>query len=275
MKDVNVPFSLYDFFAILFPGLFGVASIYLFIDPSLKNINLYFSNLNAVNDFLLIIIFVITCYFIGHIFNVLGNFFVERPATNFIGWTVNVYLAKNGILQDKGIRGFVRKDGRLKFPKRVFEYVGKSRSKPVGELIQSCIEVTFGKVNQDYGYVYRLIYAYVTQFAPVIAGEAKVFTATAAMYESLTVAFVLMGIALLKGNLQGQIATNPTIGGLIVLVLLSILCFSSSRRYKRMWVETIYAAFVAVVKSQKPSKQSPNKSHSRLPRGEDAKTAQA
>lgn len=250
MKDVNVPFSLYDFFAILFPGFFGVVSVYLFFDPSLQSLNLYFSDLNSINDFLLIVIFIITCYFVGHIFNTLGNFFVERPATNFMGWVVNIYLANNGILQDKGVRGFVMKDSRLKFPKRIFEYVGNNKTKPVGKLIQNCIEVTFGKVNQDYGYAYRLIHAYVTQFAPDSAGEAKVFTATAAMYESLTVAFVLMSIALLNGVLRGQIVSN-VIGVVVALVLLSVLCFNSSRRYKRMWVETIYAAFVAVVKFQR------------------------
>ncbi len=255
MKDVNVPFSLYDFFAILFPGFFGVISIYLFIDPSLHNLNLYFLSLNNINDFILIIILIVICYFVGHIFNTLGNFFIERPATRFIGWTVNIYLANNGILQDKGIRGFVKKDGRLNFPKRVFEYIGNNKVKPVGELIQNCIEVTFGKVNQDYGYVFRMIHAYVKQFASDSAGDAKVFTATAAMYESLTVAFVLMSIALFKGILQDQITSSAAANLIVVFLLLSAICFNSSRRYKRMWVEIIYAAFVAAVKSQRSTRK--------------------
>lgn len=133
----------------------------------------------------------------------------------------------------------------------MFEYAENNKAKPVGTLIKNCIEATFGKVNQDYGYVYRLIHAYVTQFAPDSAGEAKVFTATAAMYESLTVAFALMSIALLNGTLQGQITSNVIGIVIVVLVILSALCFNSSRRYKRMWVETIYAAFVAAVKSQR------------------------
>ena len=254
MKDVNVPFSLYDFFAILFPGLFGAISVYLFIDPSLHNLNLNLLSLNNVNDFILVVVLIVACYFVGHIFNTLGQFFVERPATRFLGWAVNIYLANIGILHDKGIRGFVIKESRLKFPKRIFEYVENNKAKPIGTLINTCIQAAFGKINQDYGYTYRLIHAYVTQFAPDSAGEAKVFTATAAMYESLTVAFTFMGIALLNGILSNQVA--PDLAGIIiVLFALSALCFNSSRRYKRMWVETIYAAFVVVVKSQQGARK--------------------
>lgn len=258
MKDINVPFSLYDFFAILFPGFLGVLSIYLFIDPTLHNLNLYSLSLNNINEFIMLIILIVTCYFVGHIFNTLGHFFIERPATRFLGWAVNIYLTDNDILQNKGIRGFLVKDGHLNFPKRVFEYTENRKIKPIGMLTKSCVETTFGKINKDYGYVFRLIHAYVKQFAPYSAGDAKVFTATAAMYESLTVAFTLMGIALLKGMFTNQIILNVAIIPTLILFLLSALCFSSSRRYKRMWVETIYAAFVSIVKSQKNTKKISN-----------------
>jgi len=250
MKEINAPFSLYDFFAILFPGLLGIISLYLFLDPSLRNINLYIQGIKGVNEFVLVLVLIVVCYFVGHIFNTLGNLFVERPATRFLGWTVNNYLTQQGMVLDKGMRGFVIKDSRLRFPKRIFEYTEKGKLKPFGTLLKSCIEVTFGKINQDYGYTYRLIHAYVTQCAPDSAAEAKIFTATAAMYESLTVTFVLIVIALLKGIWIGQ--TGPGVATIIVAFSLglSVLCFSSSRRYKRMWVETIYAAFVAAVKSQ-------------------------
>ena len=137
----------------------------------------------------------------------------------------------------------------------MFEYAENNKAKPVGTLIKNCIEATFGKVNQDYGYVYRLIHAYVTQFAPDSAGEAKIFTATAAMYESLTVACTLMVIALLNGILHGQITLNSIDIVIVILVVLSALCFNSSRRYKRMWVETIYTAFIAIVKSQRSTRK--------------------
>lgn len=35
MKEINVPFSLFDFFAILIPGLVGTFGIYLFLNPTL------------------------------------------------------------------------------------------------------------------------------------------------------------------------------------------------------------------------------------------------
>jgi hypothetical protein len=256
MKDVNVPFSLYDFFAILFPGLFGVISIYLFIDPSLHSLNIYLLSFKSINDFILAIILIVFCYFVGHIFNALSQLIVERTATRFLGWAVNNYLATHGVLWDKGIRGFVIKDGRLRFPKRIFEYAENGKPRPVGALIKSCVEVSFGKINNDYGYTYRLIQAYVTQFAPNSAAEAKTFTATAAMYENLTVTFALIGIAFLKGILSNQIGANISVAITAISFALSILCFNSSRRYKRMWVETNYAAFVVAVKSQRKTRKS-------------------
>ena len=198
---------------------------------------------------------VVASYFVGHIFNALGQLLVERLATQFSGWSVNKYLAVHGIVLDKGIRGFVRKEGRLRFPKRVFEYNETGKLKPMGSLIKKCIETVFGKINQDYGYVYRLIQAYVAQFAPNSASEARVFSATAAMYESLTVSYTLIGIALLYGMMIGKSLSNVAIPLIVVSCVLSALCFNSSRRYKKMWVETIYAAFVAVVQSQRSTKK--------------------
>jgi hypothetical protein len=255
MKDINIPFSLYDFFAILFPGIFGLISIFLFIDPSLQNISAYWQNLRGVNDFAMALALIILCYFVGHIFNTLGQFFVERPATRFSGWSVNKYLAIHGIVLDRGIRGFVRKEGRLRFPKRIFEYNETGKLNPMGSLIKKCVETIFGKINQDYGYVYRLIQAYVTQFAPDSASEAKIFSATAAMYESLTVSYTLIGIALLYGVVIGKSLSDITTPLIVVSFVLSALCLNSSRRYKRMWVETTYAAFVAVVQSQRNAKK--------------------
>jgi hypothetical protein len=257
MKEINVPFSLYDFFAILFPGIFGLISILLFIDPSLQNINAYWQNLKGLNDLILTLSLIIFCYFVGHIFNTLGHLFVERPTTQFSGWSVNKYLAIHGNVLDKGMRGFVRKEGRLRIPKRIFEYNETGKLKPMGSLIKKCVEATFGKINQDYGYTYRLIQAYVTQFGPESANEAKIFSATAAMYESLTVSYSLIGIALLYGIIIGKTLSNVTIPLIVVSFVLSALCFNSSRRYKRMWVETMYAAFVAVVQSQRNTKKFP------------------
>lgn len=251
MKDINIPFSLYDFFAILFPGIFGLISIFLFLDPSLQNINLYWQSINGINDFILSLALIILCYFVGHIFNTLGRFLVERPATQFSGWSVNKYLAIQGIVLDKGIRGFVRKEGHLRFPKRIFEYNESGNVKPMGILIKKCVETIFGKINQDYGYVYRLVQAYVTQLAPASASEAKIFSATAAMYESLTVAYALIGIALLHGIVISKSFSNVTVALIVVSFILSVLCLYSSRKYRKLWVETMYAAFVVVVQSQK------------------------
>lgn len=256
MKDINVPFSLYDFFAILFPGIFGALSILLFIDPSLSHVGTYWQSWQGVNDFILAFTLIILCYFVGHIFNTLGQYFVERPATQFSGWTVNRYLALHGIVVDKGMRGFVRKEGRLRFPKRIFEYNETGKPKPLGNLIKKSVEFVFGKINQEYGHVYRLIQAYVIQFAPESAGEAKIFTATAAMYESLTVSYALIGIALVYGTAIGQSFSQAAIWLAAVSFLLSVLCFNSSRRYKRMWVETMYASFITAVQMQKTQKSS-------------------
>lgn len=249
MKDISVPFSLYDFFAILFPGLFGLIGIYLFFDPAFQNIDSVVSGLSGINDIAFAIVLLIVGYFTGHIFHTFGRFFVERPATNYLGWAVNNYLANCGMLQDKGVRGFVVKEGQLRFPKRVFEYVEHDEIRPIGILIKTCIKKTFGDINRDYGIAYRLVQAFVAQVAPDISNEAKTFSATSAMYESLTVTFLLIGVDFIKGMLSGQINPDIAFALISVVIILASLCFGSSRRYKRMWVETTYAAFVSAVKT--------------------------
>ena len=251
MKDLNVPFSLYDFFAILFPGLLGVIGIYLYFDPALNNASSLLTMLSNVNDFVIVVILIMVSYFLGHIINAIARLVVERPATTYLGWTVNNYLATLGFLRDNGIRGFTIKEGRIKFPKRIFEFIGSKDLRPVGVLLNNCIERTFGKIQQDYGYTYVLIRAFVTQFAPGLANEAKIFSATAAMYESLVITFLLISIAMLRGGIKGELVTNLSIFSIILSIMFTLICFNSSRRYKRMWVETIFAAFMSVVKANK------------------------
>ena len=36
MKEISPPFSLFDFFALLFPGVIGLVGIYMFFNPSLS-----------------------------------------------------------------------------------------------------------------------------------------------------------------------------------------------------------------------------------------------
>ncbi len=252
MKDISVPFSLYDFLAILFPGFAGGLGIYLFFDPTLAKSSAFIQTLGTVNELILLTLIIIIGYFVGHLFNAVSELVVDRPVNALLGWTVSRYLTNLGILRDFGLRGFVIKEKRLNFPKRIFRFSEDTELlTQVGALLLNCIQTQFGDVERDYGYTNTIIRAFVAKSNPEAAGEAKIFAATGAMFQSLTLAILVIGAALIKGvftNLLSGALLAPILIGTLVIALLA---FSSYRRYKRMWTETLFAGFMAVVKNDK------------------------
>jgi hypothetical protein len=249
MKDISVPFSLYDFLAILFPGFAGGLGIYLFFDPTLAKSSAFIQTLGTVNELILLTLVIIGGYFIGHLFNAVSELIVDRPANTLLGWTGSRYLANLGILRDLGFHGFAIINHKLKFPKRLFEYsAADDWLTQVGALLLNCMQAQFGDVEKDYGYTFTVIRAFVAKSNPEAAGEAKIFAATGAMFQSLTLAILVIGTALLKGVFTKSLSETYLAPILIGTIGIALLTFFSYRRYKRMWTETFYAGFMAVAK---------------------------
>jgi hypothetical protein len=246
MKDISVPFSLYDFLAILFPGFAGGLGIYLFFDPTLTKSSTFIQTLGTVNELILLTLVIIVGYFIGHLFNAVSELIIDRPANALLGWTGSRYLANLGILSDQGLHGFAIINHRLKFPKRLYTSCEDDDwLTQVGALLLNSIQAQFGDVALDYGYTFTIIRAFVAKSNPEAAGEAKVFAATGAMFQSLTMAILVVGAALLKGVFTKELSGTLLVPILIGTFGIALLTFFSYRRYKRMWTETIYAGFMA------------------------------
>ncbi len=251
MKNINIPFSLYDFFAILLPGFAGIFGIYLLIDPGLNFLkqNQNLANIGEMNEILILTGLMVLSYFVGHLLNAFSEVLIDKPANAILGWPANRFLANLGLLVDKGVRGFTVKNGRLKFPKRIYEWNESGSPSALGEVLKSCIEKQFGSIHKEWSYTYTLIRAYVNENLANIASDTKVFSANSAMFASLSMAAILICIAFLKGILAGQISQAIFWPDIIITIILTLMFFISYRRYKRLWVESLYAGFMMSVKS--------------------------
>jgi hypothetical protein len=255
MKEFSIPFSLYDFFAILLPGAVGVFGLYLFINPALTAAGHQAALGNTVlagltNQVALVTGLAVFSYLMGHLLNAFSELMIDRPANKVLGWSVSVYLRNLKLSTDNGLRwiGF-----SLRHPVpwgRLYKWTPLDQASPIGKLLKECVEEKFGPIFEDVSYCYTLVRAFVARAAPEVTGEAKIFIATAAMFQSLVLATALIGAALLRGMLAKQIGPTvfwPSIG---LTVVLTSMFFFSYRRYKRLWVETLYAGFIANAKGK-------------------------
>jgi hypothetical protein len=257
MKDVSVPFSFYDFFAILLPGSVGLLGLYLFVNPALTagGHQAAFGGLaigESTNEFVLLTGLIILSYLVGHLFNAFSELLIDRPANAILGWHGSIYLKNLGLLVDQGVR--VRdKRGRFTLPKRSYAWAEEKDVKPLGKLVRECIETKFGAVfeRRGYSFIFTYVRAFVSLNASDVAGEARLFIATAAMFQSLVLAILLAGIAILVAALTSHISPGAFWTSLLLVILLMTMFFISYRRYKRMWVETLYAGFIVSVRSEK------------------------
>jgi len=261
MKEVNIPFSLYDFFAILLPGSVGLFSLYLFLNPALTagGHQAAFGGLaigESTNEFVLLTGLIILSYLVGHLLNAFSELLIDRPANAILGWHGSIFLKNLGLLVDQGVRGFRDEGGRFALPKRTYGWADEKDVMPLGKLVRQCIETKFGAVFEKRGYSFILTHvrAFVTLNASDVAGEARLFIATAAMFQSLVLATLLVGIAIFIAVLTGQIPPIAFWTSLLLVIVLMVMFFVSYRRYKRMWVETIYAGFIAKVSEGKLKK---------------------
>jgi hypothetical protein len=220
MKELNIPFSLFDFFAVLMPGAVGLFGIYLFVNPSLtlSGHNEAFSHnvfSQEIGDLALFTLLIISSYLFGHVLNALSEIIVDKPSNRIFGYHIREDIehpsVKAALLKEFG------------------DYTELQNKKRTFIMIETVVSKEF----------------------PDTAAQAKRYIATAVMFESLALSQILIGTAIIRGYLTGKIFQDMFIQFMflvIFLVILILIMLFSYRRYKSMWSRNICMAFVAFSK---------------------------
>jgi hypothetical protein len=223
MKDISAPFSLYDFFAVLLPGAVGLFGIYLFLNPSLTQArhDVIFSPVifkQFTSDLALITSLVLSSYFLGLVINALSELLIDRFANRILFAHIDRDLEHHNV--------------------------------------KNAIQKKFGKdiLKQSSRRTFIMVETTVGTHLPEAAARASKFIALAVMFQSLTLALLIIAVALVRGAMIGQVFTgsfvSSAIGVILFLVLVSLMLWSY-RRYKRMWSQTVFMSFVAWVNLEK------------------------
>jgi len=249
MKNITIPFSLYDFFAILLPGFAGIFGIYFIIDPSLAGLKqLPLKDAGEVIEILFLTGLILVSYFAGHFLNSFSEILIDKPANKILGWQAAKILSYQGLLRKiyRKMNFFGRE---INFRIRAYEWVDdQTKYTEIGKSLIECTDKQFGPISKEWSFAYVLIRAYVVENIANTAAEAKVYIANSMMFTSLCLATLLIGAGFVRGFITGVIEKGIFWFGLVALVLMIVMFFASYRRYKRFWFEALYAGFVAHVK---------------------------
>lgn len=219
MKELSIPFSLFDFFAVMFPGVVGLFGVYLLINPSLTQAGHDAALCQTVlqrplGDLALFTGLVLISYLLGQVLSALSELLIDRPMNRFFGAHMVRDLSHHN--------------------------VQKAIAKIFGEdILKQSARRTFIMVESAVG-----------ANMPDAAATAKRFIALAVMFQSLTLALLFVGAALVRGYIVAALFSDSFSKFALVVVFLLILIalmLWSYRRYKRMWSQTTCMSFVAWV----------------------------
>jgi hypothetical protein len=192
---------------------------------------------------------VLFSYLLGQVLNAVSEICLDRPANALPGWSASEHLAGLKLSIDHGLKwtGFHRK---LRWPlQRQYEWAEPDQVSDIGRLLRNCVEKKFGQgVFEHPSYTFGLVQAVVREHMKEAAANSQIYIATAVMFESLVVATVLIGVALAWGYATQQVAAASLVGSEVVGLGLALIFFFSYRRYKRMWANALYVAFVVWAK---------------------------
>lgn len=219
MKELSIPFSLFDFFAVLLPGATGLFGVYLFINPSLTQLGHDAALSQAIfqrfdSDLAMITSLVLASYLTGLVSNALSELLLDIPTNRAFGAHI------------------VRDLNHYNVQRAVHRKFGN-------EALQQSIRRTF-----------IMIESALSAHMPDAAATAKKFIALAVMFQSLTLALFIVGVAMVRGYVIGQVYTGSFASlfmAVIFVLVLVVLTLWSYRRYKRMWSQTMCMGFVAWV----------------------------
>ena len=259
MKEFSIPFSLFDFFAILLPGAVGAFGLYLFANPALTAVGHQAIVSKTVlgqvtNQIAVITGLVVFSYLLGQVLNAVSEICLDRPANALLGWSASKHLAGLRLSIDHGPK-WIGFHGKLRCPvQRQYEWAAPDQVSDIGRLLRNCVEKNFGQgVFEHPSYTFGLVQAVVREHMKESAATSQIYIATAVMFQSLVVATLLIGVALAWGYATQQIAAASLVGGEALGLGLAVMFFFSYRRYKRMWADALYVAFVVWAKEASPA----------------------
>jgi len=155
---------------------------------------------------------VLCSYLMGLVLNALSELLIDRPANRMWG----AHIARD--LNHYNVKKAVEK----KFG---------------ADILRQSVQRTFVMIESTVG----------VQMSDA-AASAKKFVALATMFQSLTLALLLVGAALVRGFAAGLLfagAWPRLVSTMCVILALAGLMLWSYRRYKRMWSQTVCMSFVA------------------------------
>ena len=220
MKEIAIPFSIFDFFAVLLPGGIGLLGLYMFANPTLsaevhKSIFPDSIIFQIEGEFAIITILVIASYLMGHVLNALSDILIDTPMNKIFGAHIRTDIKNANI--------------------------------------NKAIVQEFGNdiLEQNYRHIFAAVEAIVSKHLPDAVITARRYIATAVMFESLTLSVIIILAALLIGRILNKFCFSlPLILFLIVLGALIFVFPWSYRKYKGMWSRGITMSFSAWVKSK-------------------------
>jgi hypothetical protein len=220
MKEITIPFSIFDFFAVLLPGGIGLLGLYMFVNPTLAldvHQSIFSGSIlfEIKGDFAIITILVIASYLMGHVLNALSDILIDTSMNKIFG-------------------AHIRKD--IENP-----------------IVNKAISQEFGKniLKQNYRRIFVAVEAIVSKNVPDAVITARRYIALAVMFESLTLSVIIILAALLKGFILNKFCFSlPIFLFPIVLIALTFVFIWSYRKYKGMWSRVFTMSFSACVKSR-------------------------
>lgn len=219
MKELSIPFSLFDFFAVLLPGTVGLLGAYLFINPSLTEAGHDAAFSQAIlqrltSDLALVTSLVLSSYLMGQVLNTLSELLIDRPANRLFGAHIVRDLSHH--------------------------------------TVQMAVRKKFGDdiLKQSHRRTFIMMESLVGANMPDAAATGKRFIALAVMFQSLALALLFVGVALIRGYLIGEVFSGSLVTlalAVAFILVLATLLLWSYRRYKRMWSQTMSMSFAAWV----------------------------
>jgi len=229
VKELDVPFSLFDFFAVLLPGGVGLFGIYLFINPALTYAghDAAFSAIilqRFTSDIALITGIVLASYLVGQVLNALSELLIDRPANRFFGAHIVRDLNHHNV--------------------------------------KKAIEKKFGDdiLQQSARRTFIMIESTVSAKMPDAAATARRFIALAVLFQSLSLALLVIGSALIRGYAIKEAFSGSFVSlalAVVLILTMTAITLWSYRRYKRMWSQTMCMSFVAWVNLEKSIEDKP------------------
>lgn len=263
--DGKLPFSLFDIFALVFPGAVAATGIYLSFDPTLSLFQ--GSKVELSSTFL----FLLASYILGHVLHATSEILIDRTVNLTRGSIVGRYLETVGLAtrtKEKLIRSpwdvlthLVKIDWDpdfvFKWQEPVEDHEDSTRQTQsaektfdlrqedtkVGNLIHQCLHREFQVVPERINHIFQLVLTHSQKNTKGEISEVPVFAALEAMFRSLSVVTALFAVPFFW-RFSSKLGVLGCIGMMIVFILLIYVFYYAYLRYKRMWVETIFAQFI-------------------------------